>query len=171
MGNKRLYIIRIAYAGLIAALYLVITLFTSPISYGPVQFRIAEALNILPLFFPEAILGLTIGCFISNIFSPGIVLLDMTIGTSATLISAILCYFIGKTIKKESLKVIIAIIPCIVINAIFTPFTFLALTELKELYFIQLLWILLGQIGVLTIIGIPFYYTLKSLDKRYHLFF
>ncbi|RKX20400.1 MAG: transporter, partial [Candidatus Zixiibacteriota bacterium] len=38
----------IAFAGIIAALYAVLTISLAPISYGVYQIRVAEALTILP---------------------------------------------------------------------------------------------------------------------------
>lgn len=167
---KKAVILRLIYASLVAALYVVITLLTMPISFGMVQFRISEVLNILPLFFPESILGLTIGCLISNLFSSGNVLLDCTLGTLATLLASVSCYFIGRIIKKEPFRIVLGIIPAIVINAVIVPFTFLALTELKELYILNSIFVGLGQLGVLTIFGIPLYYSLKSLNEKYNFF-
>ena len=53
---------------LIAAAYAALTLLLAPISYGSVQFRISEALTLLPFYFPEAVPGLTIGCVFANFF-------------------------------------------------------------------------------------------------------
>ena len=60
---KTKYIVQTA---VIAAVYAVFTLVLSPISYGPVQVRVSEALTVLPGFTPAAVPGLFIGCFISN---------------------------------------------------------------------------------------------------------
>ena len=76
---------------IIAALYVVLTMVFAPISFGPVQLRVAEALTILPLFTPAAIPGLFIGCVIANIMGGGIVL-DIIFGSVATLIGAIIGY-------------------------------------------------------------------------------
>ncbi|HPR77140.1 MAG TPA: QueT transporter family protein, partial [Candidatus Limiplasma sp.] len=57
----------ITLSAIIAALYAAITLLFAPISYGPVQFRISEALTLLPVLFPQAIPGLTLGCLIANL--------------------------------------------------------------------------------------------------------
>lgn len=168
MTKKRKMILRMTLSSIIGALYAVITIFTAPISYGALQFRAAEALNVLPLFFPESILGLTIGCLISNFFTPGNVLLDTTLGTLGTLLASVTAYLIGRFIKKEPLRVIIGILPAIIFNAILVPFTFLAVSELQEAYFIEMAWVGLGQLGVLTILGIPFYYAFKAIDKRYN---
>ena len=49
-------------AAVIAAIYAVITMFlTYPMSYQASQFRVAEALTILPYFTPAAIPGLFLG--------------------------------------------------------------------------------------------------------------
>ncbi len=52
-NNKTVYFV--AYGAVIAAIYTVLTLVFAPISFGPVQFRIAEALCILPFFTPAAV--------------------------------------------------------------------------------------------------------------------
>ena len=51
---------KLTRAAVIGALYAVLTLIAAPISYGPLQFRISEALCVLPWFFPESALGLFI---------------------------------------------------------------------------------------------------------------
>ena len=71
----------------IAAIYIVLTLIFAPISFGPVQFRISEALCVLPFFTPAAIPGLFIGCLLSNLLC-GAAPLDIVFGSLATLIGA-----------------------------------------------------------------------------------
>ena len=78
---------QIAKAGLLAALYAVLTVFMPVPQYGGIQFRVAEAMTVLPFLFPEAIFGLTVGCFIANLFSP--FLLDCVVGTAATFLAAL----------------------------------------------------------------------------------
>ena len=79
---------RICNGGIIAAIYAVLTLALPMLSYGPIQIRFAEALTVLPFFFPEAIPGLAIGCLIANLLGSPYVL-DWVIGTLATLIAAL----------------------------------------------------------------------------------
>lgn len=82
-------------ASAIAAIYAVLTILLSPISYGPMQVRISEALTILPCFTPAAVPGLFVGCLVSNLLGPyGIV--DVICGSAATLIAALLSYFLRK---------------------------------------------------------------------------
>ena len=78
---------KIALSGMIAALYVTLTVALSPISFGPVQFRVAEALTLLPFFMPEAIPGLFVGCFLSNL-AGGFGLIDIIVGSGATLFAA-----------------------------------------------------------------------------------
>jgi uncharacterized membrane protein len=81
-----------ARGALIAALYAGVTLIFGPISFGPVQLRVSEALTLLPLLWVDAVPGLFIGCLIANIFG-GLGLIDIVCGSSATLIAAVLTRF------------------------------------------------------------------------------
>lgn len=78
---------RLALAGLLAAVYAVATLILPIPQYLGVQFRVAEALTVLPFLFPEAIPGLAVGCFLANLASP--IMLDWVFGTLATLLAAL----------------------------------------------------------------------------------
>ena len=69
--------------GMIAAIYAALTLALEPISYGMLQFRLSEILLVLVLLNRPSWIGLTLGCFIANIFSP-LGILDVVFGTLAT---------------------------------------------------------------------------------------
>ena len=77
----------ITEGAVIAALYVVLTLVFAPISFGPLQVRIAEALAILALFTPAAVPGLFVGCLIANFMGEGVIW-DVVFGSLATLIGA-----------------------------------------------------------------------------------
>lgn len=77
----------LAYAAVIAAIYVALTVMFAPIAFGPVQFRISEALCILPFFTPAAVPGVFVGCFLSNLLC-GAAPLDVVFGSLATLIGA-----------------------------------------------------------------------------------
>ncbi len=110
MRNRNLRFI--ARVGAIAALYIALTYLTYSFSYGEIQVRASEALTVLPYVFPEAVWGVTIGCFIANIGSP-FGPIDMIFGTTFTLIAALVTYWLGKS-KKPAL---LSPIPPIIINA------------------------------------------------------
>lgn len=92
---KKITVHQLTFCGILAAIYAVLTISTSAISYGPIQFRIAEALCILPFFHPAATVGLTLGCLIANLFST-VSALDMIVGTAATLLACLLVQRIRK---------------------------------------------------------------------------
>ena len=81
----------IAQAAIIGAMYAALTVLIMPASYGIMQFRVSEALTVLPIFTPAAIPGLFIGCVVANIVSP-VGLIDVFVGSAATLIAAVLTY-------------------------------------------------------------------------------
>lgn len=108
-------------SALIAAIYAVLSLALSFLSFGPVQVRVAEALTLLPVFSPVAIVGVTLGCFVTNLvgfFTGANILgpLDMLFGTAATLIAALLSYWLRR-LRIRNLAIASAI-PPIVVNAL-----------------------------------------------------
>lgn len=74
---------------MIAALYAVLTLIFTPLSYGYGQLRVSEILTVLPFFTPAAIPGLFIGCIVGNLASP-LGPVDIALGSTATLLAAFL---------------------------------------------------------------------------------
>ncbi|MGF7011598.1 putative membrane protein [Lachnospiraceae bacterium PF1-22] len=113
MKNKNLLFT--VQAAMIAAIYVVLTLIFSPISFGEIQVRIAEALTILPLFTPAAIPGLFIGCLIGNIVG-GAILPDIIFGSLATLIGAVGTYFLRHKTPY------LAPLPPIIANILIVPY-------------------------------------------------
>ncbi|WDC83767.1 QueT transporter family protein [Caloramator sp. mosi_1] len=99
-------------AGLIAALYVVLTLPFASFSYGPIQFRVAEALTIIPLYETAAIPGLFIGCMFANIFG-GFGLVDIVFGSLTTLLAAYL--------TSKAPNMYIGVLPPILLNALIIP--------------------------------------------------
>ena len=91
MYNSRNTASKLAYGAVISALYVVLTLPFASFAFGPIQFRVAEALCILPFFTPAAIPGLTIGCFLANLLG-GANVWDVILGTLATFIGAYFSY-------------------------------------------------------------------------------
>ena len=114
MKKKGMSVMFITQGAVIAALYVVLVVIFNYMSFGPIQFRIAEALTILPYFTPAAIPGLFVGCIIANVLG-GAIVWDIVFGSIATLIGAIGTYLLRK--NKW-----LAPIPPIVANTIIVPF-------------------------------------------------
>lgn len=113
---------QIAVAGLIASLYTVLGILFAPITYGPVQVRLGEALTLLPVFGGKStIWGVTIGCLLTNIYGAitGANILgsvDIFVGTSATLVAALLTYAF-RNIKIKGVPFVSAL-PPVIVNAL-----------------------------------------------------
>lgn len=93
-NSKALFV---AHASIIAALYVVLTLFSNAMGLAnyAIQIRFSEALTILPYFTPAAIPGLFVGCILSNTLT-GCLPLDIIGGSIATLLGAICTYKLRK---------------------------------------------------------------------------
>ena len=110
------YVRKIVFAGIVAALYASMTLIIAPIAYGPIQLRLTEVLCILPFFYPITALGLFVGCFIANLFSPYV--LDMIFGPIASLIAALVTMQLGR-VNRESISIkALACFPPVIFNAV-----------------------------------------------------
>ena len=114
MKNRDPKVLRITQGAAIAALYVALTLAFAPISFGPVQVRIAEVLCILPMFTPAAIPGLFIGCLLANLMGGGVIL-DVIFGSLATLIGAALGYLLRRNRWLVP-------VPAVIANTLIVPF-------------------------------------------------
>ena len=111
MNKRKFDTAFLVQAAVIAAIYAALTLFAAPISFGAQQFRISEALTVLPVLTPAAIPGLAVGCVITNLGSPyGII--DIICGASATFLAA-LCTRASRNIRFRKLPVLSLIFPVI----------------------------------------------------------
>ena len=143
---------KIVFAGIIAALYVVLTLALAPISYGAIQFRISEILVLLAYFDPIYIGGLTLGCFIANLLGPNGVW-DIIFGTLATFISLYAIYFTSKINIKEKYRLLIASIWPTVFNGAIIGIMLAYVLNIPIL--ISILEVAIGEFVVVTIVGVP----------------
>ena len=114
----------VAQAGMIAALYAAATLttlfFLQGLAWGPVQFRISEAIVVLAVLTPAAVPGLTLGCIIANLIiivvngTGALGLLDVVFGSLATCLGALWC-------RKFRSNTPIALLGPVVANALIVP--------------------------------------------------
>ena len=154
----------IVTAALIAAAYTALTYISAAlgIAYGNVQFRLSEALNVLALFTPAAVPGLTVGCFLGNIASP-FGLVDVLIGTVATLLSALNIRLIAKFAGKTT--PFLTVLPPTVFNAVLIGLEivwFLPSGVTFVGFLISALEVAVGEIAVMSALGIPLYYIVKK---------
>lgn len=161
----------VVISALIAAIYAALTYFSAAlgIAYGNIQFRLSEALNILALFTPAAIPGLTIGCVLGNITSP-LGLIDVVLGAVATLLSVLTIRILGQYLKKGAPY--LAVLPPTIFNAVIVGLEITFFTP-ETASFVGFLIIAaevaISEIGVMLILGLPLYYILKTGKLGKHL--
>ena len=143
----------VVFNGIIAALYVVLTYFLAPISYGPIQARVSEIMTVFPIFSWSTIPGLTVGCLISNLINPeNLGPVDIIGGTVATLLAGITSYLIGKKNKW------LGIIPPVVFNGVivggYLPFLLFDTVTVQSVL-ITMLTVAGGEAVVLIVLGLP----------------
>ncbi len=141
--------LRLVRAGLIAALYVALTYLaaTLGLASGVIQFRLSEMLCILPIFLPEAIPALTVGCLLSNILT-NCLPWDIVFGTLATLIGALGAYALRR-VKFAW----VATLPTVLSNAIIVPFILMLVYNTEGTYFFFMLTVGIGEIVCATVLG------------------
>ena len=147
----------IVLGAVIAALYVALTLPFAPIAYGPVQFRIAEALTVLPYFTPAAVPGVTLGCLLSNILM-GSPLPDIVFGTIATLIGAIFSY-------RLRVHKYLVCVPPIVANALIIPWVLKFAYGVPDLVPVMMFTVGLGEVLAVGVLGNIFLLSLERCRK------
>ena len=154
---------KLAVSAVIAALYAALTLMVYPIAFGSVQFRVSEALTILPFFMPEAIIGLFVGCIISNLLSPNIVLLDVVFGSLASLLAAYLTY---RMPKKWLAPLPPVIVNAVVIGAVITV-SMSAGSSFAVVFLMNSLSVGFGQLVVCYGVGLPLILVMDKMKMKF----
>ena len=166
MKNKTL--VRLCISAVIAALYVAVSLALAPLSFGPVQVRIAEAMTLLPILFPQAIMGVTLGCFLTNLIGAmmGVNILgffDVLAGTLATLIAAVLSWKL-RNVRLKGLPLASALMP-VLLNALIIggELAYVLFPEaLLTGFMINAFQVGLGELLACLFLGLPL---VKMLDK------
>ena len=172
----------IARTGMIAAVYaaatLVALLLLQGLAWGPVQFRISEAVCVLALLTPNAVPGLTIGCALANLIALAINgtgalgMLDVAFGSLATCLGALWCW-------KMRERPAVAVLGPVIANALIVPaylplllqgmgfytvpFTTIALDGAYiPMYLFGLVATGIGEAIVMYVLGLPLLAALKK---------
>ncbi len=145
---KSSHIQNLTKSAVVAAVYVVLTLAVAPISYGPIQFRVAEILNLLAFFNPIYIIAVTLGCFISNLNSP-FGLYDVVFGTAHTFLSVLFIWRSRRLITASLWPALLSVIIALELNLVLA-------TPILETWF----YVALSEIIICTLIGVPVVYLL-----------
>ena len=166
MSKKPSKVLTLAVLAVIAAAYAALTIILAPISYGPIQFRVSEALTVLPFLMPSAVWGIFIGCILANLFTGSV--LDIIFGSLATLLAGLLTTWFGKkgnTVKNRLLGCLMPVLfNAVIVGAVLTwgyQFQEFPDNPLAS-YGFNALTVGLGEAGVLYLIG---YTLLRQLPR------
>ena len=158
--SSALYLTR---GAMIAALYVAITWLCSVVglSSGVIQFRISEAMCILPVFFPEAVPALFIGCMLSNLIAGGVVW-DVIFGALATLIGAIGARLLRKLPRR---LMWVATLPTLIANLVIVPPVLIFAYGVTDAYWFIALTVGIGELACACVGGSALYYLLKRIFR------
>ncbi len=148
----------LATSAIIAALYIAITLVFSAISFGQVQFRIAEIFNHLVAFNPRYFVGVVLGVGISNALFSTIGVMDLIFGVGHSVITLGIFIAICKFVKNIWARLVIN-------TLLFTVTMFIIAWELNIVLALPFwetwLFCAIGEFVVLAI-GAPIMYLLNK---------
>ena len=140
---------KLCACAVIAALYAAVTIATAPFSYGLMQFRLSEALVVLCWFEPILAVGITLGCFLANLFST-VTALDMVVGTLAT---ALACLWTIRCRKTWFIPM-----PNVLVNAVIVGgmLAFILFPDNLLVGFVTaFLQVGFGELAVMYVLGLP----------------
>lgn len=153
----------ISKMAMVTALYVVLTVLISPLSYGFIQIRLSEMFNYLGLYHQRYILAITLGVAIANLNSP-LGIIDVIVGSVSTYLVLQLVRFVAKRFKKPWQKLIT--VPIIFSLSMFTvaaQISILGDAPFKDTFFINWVVIGLGEL-VSLLIGLGVIYFLSRND-------
>ena len=145
----------------IAALYFVLTMISSPLSFGLIQFRISEFLMLLCFFRKDYVIGVTLGCFLSNLTMSATILgaggwIDLLIGTAATLIAGLIMPYTKRLFISSLIPVIS--------NAVLVGLELSLVLEIDQ-FWICFGFVALGEFAVVSVVGYSIMLLIKNKFK------
>lgn len=159
---------RLALIAMIAAIYTVVSLALAPLTYGGVQVRVAESLTLLPVLSSISIYGVTLGCLITNFIGAltGVNILgmvDVLVGTLATLIAAYLSYRLRKKLWFKQ-PILAALMPVIINGLVIGLELAYVITPnaLWEGWLIFGAQVAVGELIAVVVLGLPLISALKK---------
>ena len=108
---------RVAVAGVVGALYVVLSLLVAPLAFGPVQFRLGEVLKPLVIKYPATIPAFAVGVGLVNLFSPLAGGLELVLMPIVNLAGGGLCWLVARRIGGRAGSYIASALFALVIAA------------------------------------------------------
>ena len=124
----------LAVNGVLAALYIAVTMIIQPFSFTNIQFRVPEMFNHLIVFNKKYFIGIVIGVFFSNLFFSSLGVYDLLFGVGQSVLALSMTILIARFVKNIWARMIVNTI-------VFTATMFIIAIELS------------------IVLGVPFWFT------------
>ena len=151
---------RLAFAGILAALYAVVTYLCMPFAYGSIQFRLSEALAVLCCFTPVSIVGMVLGCVVANIFTTlSFPVIDIVFGSLATFLACLITWKMSKGLEEKPWLIWLIPLPTILCNAVIVgaeiAYFFTEGEAFLPAFGYNFLTVGAGEAAVMYVLGVP----------------
>ncbi|WP_066295296.1 QueT transporter family protein [Bacillus sp. FJAT-29937] len=144
--------------GILAALYIAVSMLIQPFGFTNIQFRVSEMFNHLIVFNKKYIFGIVLGVFLTNLLFSPIVAYDLIFGVGQSLISLLITMACCRFIKNIWARMAVN-------TLVFTFTMFLIALELHLAYGwpFKLTWLTtaIGEFVVMAV-GMPIMYALNK---------
>jgi uncharacterized membrane protein len=148
--------------GILAAVYIAVTMLIQPFGFTNVQFRVSEMLNHLVVFNKKYFFGIVLGVFFANLFFSPMVAYDLIFGVGQSVIALLITIFSMRYVKNVWARMVVN-------TLVFTFTMFLIALELKLAFDLPFLFTWLttaaGEFVVMAV-GAPIMY---AVNRRAHL--
>lgn len=133
----------------------------APLSYGPIQFRVSEALKVMVLLDPWLVLGIGIGTLLANSLSPFVGPWELVWMPFSDMLGGVIAWSIYKMLGKRW-----AAIPMLV----YAVSTGMAVGIMLFMLNVGGFWLLSGSVAVSEVVilvgGIPLIFGIKKILER-----
>ena len=158
---------RLAFAGVLAAVYAVVTYLCQPFAYGSIQFRLSEALAVLCCFTPAAIPGMVVGCIVANIFTTlSFPVIDIVFGSLATLLACLITRRMSRSLDEKPWIAWLIPLPTILCNAVIVgamiAYFFTEGESFLPAFAYNALTVGAGEAAVMYVLGLPLLFFLRK---------
>ncbi|WNS76131.1 QueT transporter family protein [Bacillus sp. DTU_2020_1000418_1_SI_GHA_SEK_038] len=144
--------------GILAALYIAVSMLIQPFGFTNIQFRVSEMFNHLVVFNKKYIFGMVLGVFLTNLLFSPMVAYDLIFGVGQTLISLLITIACCRFIKNIWARMIVN-------TLVFTFTMFLIALELHLAFGLPFMftWLTtaIGEFIVMAV-GMPLMYALNK---------
>ncbi|PQD94769.1 hypothetical protein CYL18_12435 [Pradoshia eiseniae] len=149
----------LAVNGVLAALYIAVTMIIQPFGFTNIQFRVPEMFNHLVVFNKKYFIGIVIGVFFSNLFFSSLGVYDLLFGVGQSVLALSITIIIARFVKNIWARMIVNTI-------VFTATMFIIAIELSIVlgvpFWLTYLTTAIGEFVVMAV-GMPI---MHALNKR-----